>query len=206
VFADATGVLRTGNTAVLRIGSDALGTAEAIMRHALAPALAKAGLPAGSVSLVASQARAAGWALFNDHRLSLAIARGSGEAVAQLGAVARQAGVPVSLHGTGGAWMMAATTADADRFRDSVLYSLDRKVCNTLNVCCIVVDRAADLVPLMDHPRGIGLAEFMNFPGVLMKDAGCLDKLEAFRGRHIDGHAPLLRGRAPVRVRRLSTR
>jgi adenine deaminase len=54
---------------------------------------------------------------------------------------------------------------------------------------------AADLVPLMDHPRVIGLAEFMNFPGVLAKDPGCLAKLEAFRGRHIDGHAPLLRGR-----------
>ena len=54
---------------------------------------------------------------------------------------------------------------------------------------------AADLVPLMDHPRVIGLAEFMNFPGVLMKDAGCLAKLRAFRGRHIDGHAPLLGGR-----------
>ncbi|PTE19371.1 adenine deaminase, partial [Cereibacter changlensis JA139] len=54
---------------------------------------------------------------------------------------------------------------------------------------------AADLAPLMDHPRVIGLAEFMNFPGVLMKDEGCLAKLEAFRGRHIDGHAPLLRGR-----------
>lgn len=54
---------------------------------------------------------------------------------------------------------------------------------------------AADLIPLMDHPRVIGLAEFMNFPGVLMKDPGCLAKLEAFRGRHIDGHAPLLSGR-----------
>ena len=53
---------------------------------------------------------------------------------------------------------------------------------------------AADLVPLMDHPKVIGLAEFMNFPGVLMKDPGCLAKLEAFQGRHIDGHAPLLRG------------
>ncbi|NUB46257.1 adenine deaminase [Fertoebacter nigrum] len=53
---------------------------------------------------------------------------------------------------------------------------------------------AADLVPLMDHPRVIGLAEFMNFPGVLMKDEGCMAKLEAFQGRHIDGHAPLLRG------------
>jgi adenine deaminase len=54
---------------------------------------------------------------------------------------------------------------------------------------------AGDLVPLMDHPRVIGLAEFMNYPGVLASDPGCLAKLQAFRGRHIDGHAPLLRGR-----------
>jgi adenine deaminase len=54
---------------------------------------------------------------------------------------------------------------------------------------------ADDLVPLMDHPAVIGLAEFMNFPGVLARDPGCMAKLEAFRGRHIDGHAPLLRGR-----------
>ena len=53
---------------------------------------------------------------------------------------------------------------------------------------------AGDLVPLMDHPRVIGLAEFMNYPGVLFKDPGCIAKLEAFKGRHIDGHAPLLRG------------
>ncbi|MFN5999048.1 MAG: adenine deaminase [Paracoccaceae bacterium] len=53
---------------------------------------------------------------------------------------------------------------------------------------------AADLIPFMDHPKVIGLAEFMNYPGVLMKDPECLEKLEAFRGRHIDGHAPLLRG------------
>jgi len=53
---------------------------------------------------------------------------------------------------------------------------------------------AADLVALMDHPGVIGLAEFMNYPGVLMKDPGCLAKLQAFQGRHIDGHAPLLRG------------
>ena len=53
---------------------------------------------------------------------------------------------------------------------------------------------AADLIPLRDHPHGIGLAEFMNFPGVLMQDPGCMDKLSAWQGRHIDGHAPLLRG------------
>ena len=53
---------------------------------------------------------------------------------------------------------------------------------------------AADILPLMNHPRVIGLAEFMNYPGVLHKDPDCLAKLAAFEGRHIDGHAPLLRG------------
>jgi len=53
---------------------------------------------------------------------------------------------------------------------------------------------AADLVALMDHPKVIGLAEFMNFPGVLHRDPGCLAKLEAFCERPIDGHAPLLSG------------
>lgn len=147
VFADAAGVVRTGNTVVFRIGSDALGTARAIVEHALDPALSAAGLPAGTVSLVPSAAHAAGWALFSDDRLSLAVARGSGPAVAQLGAVARSSGIAVSLHGTGGAWMVAAADADADRFELAVRASLDRKVCNTLNVCCIVRDRADDLVP-----------------------------------------------------------
>lgn len=147
VFADATGVLRAGNTVVFRIGADALGTAQAIVRHALDPALAEAGLPEGAASLVESPDRAAGWAMFSDSRLALAVARGSGQAVAQLGAVARQSGVPVSLHGTGGAWMIADASADADRFASTVFHSLDRKVCNTLNVCCISRSRAADLLP-----------------------------------------------------------
>lgn len=51
-----------------------------------------------------------------------------------------------------------------------------------------------DLLPFADHPKVIGLAEFMNFPGVLSKDPECIAKLKAFQGRHIDGHAPLLRG------------
>src|SRR5690606_17858024 len=51
-----------------------------------------------------------------------------------------------------------------------------------------------DLLPLADHPSVIGLAEFMNFPGLLAKDPECMAKLEAFQGRHIDGHAPLVRG------------
>jgi adenine deaminase len=51
-----------------------------------------------------------------------------------------------------------------------------------------------DLEPLRDHPKVIGLAEFMNFPGVLSGDPAVLAKLAAFQGGHIDGHAPLLSG------------
>ena len=148
VFADATGVLRSGNTCVFRIGSDALGTAQAIMSLAVLPALESCGLPVGAVSLVDSRSHASGWALFSDKRVSLAIARGSGEAVSQLGAVARQFGIAVSLHGTGGAWMIAGEHADAQWLSKVVVNSLDRKVCNTLNVCCIVRARAFELVPL----------------------------------------------------------
>jgi adenine deaminase len=53
---------------------------------------------------------------------------------------------------------------------------------------------ADDLRPFMQHPKGIGLAEMMNYPGVLREDPETLDKLVLFEGRHIDGHAPLLRG------------
>jgi adenine deaminase len=54
---------------------------------------------------------------------------------------------------------------------------------------------AADLVPHRHHPKVIGLAEFMNVPGVLNKDPECMEKLAAFHGGHIDGHAPLVSGR-----------
>lgn len=51
------------------------------------------------------------------------------------------------------------------------------------------------LLLFRDHPKVIGLAEFMNFPGVIHKDPICMAKLEAFQDGHIDGHSPLLSGR-----------
>jgi len=146
VFADACGVVRTGNAVVFRIGSDALGTARAIVDHALTPALRSAGLPEGTVRLVDSPTHAAGHALFADHRLALAVARGSGAAVAELGAVASQSGTPVSLHGTGGAWMVAGLDAAPATLRAAVEHSVDRKVCNTLNVVVLVRERAHELI------------------------------------------------------------
>lgn len=54
---------------------------------------------------------------------------------------------------------------------------------------------AEHLVPLRGHAKVLGLAEFMNYPGLLHKDPQVMDKLAAFFGDHIDGHAPLLGGR-----------
>ena len=72
------------------------------------------------------------------------MARGSGQAVSQLGAVARQSGIPVSLHGTGGAWILVADSASPERVTACVRHSLDRKVCNTANVICL--PRSPDLL------------------------------------------------------------
>lgn len=54
---------------------------------------------------------------------------------------------------------------------------------------------ADDLVPLMGHASGLGLAEVMNYPGVIARDPGMLAKLDLFSGRHMDGHCPLLSGK-----------
>ncbi|MBX3261380.1 MAG: adenine deaminase [Labilithrix sp.] len=55
---------------------------------------------------------------------------------------------------------------------------------------------ATMLAPLLTHPKTLGLAEVMNVPGVLSGDPLVLDKLAAFDGRPLDGHAPLVRGQA----------
>jgi len=55
---------------------------------------------------------------------------------------------------------------------------------------------ARALASLLDNPRVLGLAEVMNFPGVIHGDPSVLAKLEAFRGRPVDGHAPGVGGHA----------
>ncbi len=53
---------------------------------------------------------------------------------------------------------------------------------------------AADLEVLLREERILGLAEMMNFPGVVHGVPEVLAKLEAARGRPVDGHAPGLLG------------
>ena len=51
-----------------------------------------------------------------------------------------------------------------------------------------------DIEKLAQHPRVLGLAEVMNFPGVIMGEEAMLDKLERFLDKTIDGHSPGLSG------------
>ena len=52
-----------------------------------------------------------------------------------------------------------------------------------------------DLAPLKSDPWVLGLAEVMNFPGVLNGDAEVLEKLRVFEKMVIDGHCPSLTGK-----------
>jgi adenine deaminase len=54
---------------------------------------------------------------------------------------------------------------------------------------------AADLATLLDHPRVLGLAEMMNFPGVLFRVPEVLEKINMAGQRPVDGHAPGLSGK-----------
>ncbi len=52
------------------------------------------------------------------------------------------------------------------------------------------------LLPFRSHPKVLGLAEMMNVPGVLNKELDVLAKVTAFSDTNLDGHSPLVKGRA----------
>ena len=55
--------------------------------------------------------------------------------------------------------------------------------------------KADDLAGLLGKERVLGLAEMMNYPGVLFRDPEVMAKLALAEGRPVDGHAPGLSGR-----------
>ena len=55
--------------------------------------------------------------------------------------------------------------------------------------------KADDLKALFKEPWAIGLAEMMNFPGVIFRDPEVLRKIEMAKGKRTDGHAPTLSGK-----------
>jgi adenine deaminase len=55
---------------------------------------------------------------------------------------------------------------------------------------------AADLSPYIAHSMVLGLAEVMNFPGTVAGDTQVLEKIALYPQGPVDGHAPLLSGKA----------
>lgn len=53
----------------------------------------------------------------------------------------------------------------------------------------------ADMAPFKDHERVLGLAEMMNFPGLIGADPEILAKIAVFKDKVLDGHAPGLSGK-----------
>jgi glutamate-5-semialdehyde dehydrogenase len=149
--------------------------------------------------LIESQEHAAGWALFADDRLALAVARGSGSAVAELGSIARQSGVPVSLHGTGGAWMLVGHDAETARVSQVIEHSLDRKVCNTLNVVCLPRTRADELAGVVVAAADRAAAR----RGLNARFHGVGEAAEVLR-RHAPGETEVVRAHGTVVEARVS--
>ena len=56
--------------------------------------------------------------------------------------------------------------------------------------------KAVDLKPLLKEAWAVGLAEMMNFPGVIFRDPEVLKKIEMAKEKRIDGHAPMLSGKS----------
>ena len=54
---------------------------------------------------------------------------------------------------------------------------------------------AEDLVMMSNYPRVIGLAEVMNYPGVIYRAPDIMEKLKGAGKKPIDGHAPALTGK-----------
>jgi glutamate-5-semialdehyde dehydrogenase len=141
--------LRSRNACVLRTGSAALKTAEALVDLVIGPALEEGGLPRDAVQLVRSPDRAAAQALVqHPSGIPLVILRGSGDSTRRLARLAAEAGVVALAHADGGGVLYVHADADADVVARLIDEGTDRLgVCNRLNLLLIDVSAWDEVVP-----------------------------------------------------------
>ncbi len=143
--------VKSGNAAILRPGSDALRSSQALAA-AFADGLAAAGLPPASAQVVPTPDREATFALLAlDDLVDLAIPRG-GQSLIR--AVAERSRVPVLKHYMGVCHLFLDASADLER---AVALAVDGKVrrpgvCNALECLLVHRDAAGALLP------GVGAA------------------------------------------------
>ena len=168
----ASQLLKSRNGGVLRTGSAALRSSQALMDQVVAPSLAAAGLDPDAIQLIPVEDRSAAYALVAvPDLIPLVILRGSGESTRDLAREAAQHGVRTLAHADGGGVLYIAPGATPELAHRMVEESLDRLgVCNRLNL--LLLDRSLhdellpgilDLLkrlgidaslPPHDHPRG----------------------------------------------------
>jgi adenine deaminase len=97
------------------------------------------------------------------------------------------------LGGEGIAWMLES----AQNQPMNVYYTLPSCVPATDMETAGACLKAADLARFMGEDRVLGLAEVMNYPGVIHQDPGLLEKiiLAKTRKKRVEGHSPALTGK-----------
>ena len=135
----ASQLVKSRNAGVLRTGGAALGSATALVRSVIAPALSDVSLDPAAIQLVPTPDRAAASALVSQPaHVPLVILRGSGETTRTLGQEAARHGVRTLAHADGGGVLYIDSAADVAVALDLVRRSVDRLgVCNRLNLLLI---------------------------------------------------------------------
>ncbi len=111
----ASQLIKSRNAGVLRTGSAAIGSALALHRHVIAPALQAAAIDPDAIQIVGEPGHEYAAALVRQPDLiRLVILRGSGETTAALGAEAARHGVRTLAHAEGGGVLYIDTAADPD--------------------------------------------------------------------------------------------
>ncbi|WP_375480858.1 aldehyde dehydrogenase family protein [uncultured Jatrophihabitans sp.] len=143
----ASQLVKSRNAGVLRTGSAAIGSAGALHRLVIEPALRSAGLDPAALQLIGRPGREYAGALVRQPELiRLVILRGSGETTAALGAEAARHGVRVLAHAEGGGVLYVDAAADEATARRLVREGTDRLgVCNRVNLV-LVAEPIADLL------------------------------------------------------------
>ena len=168
----ASQLVKSRNAGVLRTGSAAIGSALALHRHVIAPALETAGIDPAVIQIVGEPGHEFAQALVRQPGLiRLVILRGSGETTASLGAEAARHGVRTLAHAAGGGVLYVDTAADPETVRRLLKQGTDRLgVCNRVNLVLVaeaVADQFEPVIkteldgkgiavdaPPLDHPIG----------------------------------------------------
>jgi len=157
----ASQLLKSRNAGVLRTGSAAIGSALALHRHVIVPALHEAGIDPDAIQIVGEPGHDYAFALVRQPGLiRLAILRGSGATTAALGAEAARHWVRTLAHAEGGGVLFVDAAADEATLRRLLQEGTDRLgVCNRVNLVLLHEKVAEEYEPLIrDVLAGAGIA------------------------------------------------